>query len=187
MNCEYSGNMLDKYVCSRNLVIILKLASNTWETSGHFWGWHKKLDKPWYTFEVAIKFLKETWAATQAPQASLPQKLKPHQSPHVPEVNWVPLSVVMQAGMPKQATHNPHGDEGLQNRVRVNRAQGDRLWPPGGVVNHGQQIGWPIRRGPTRSTCTWEKQAPGMGIRVECGHFFWSDRAGQVTKGQAWF
>ena len=23
--------------------------------------------------------------------------------------------------------------------------------------------------------------------RVECGNFFWSDRIGQVTKGQAWF
>ena len=28
-----------------------------------------------------------------------------HQSPHVPEVNCVPLSVVMQAGTPKWATH----------------------------------------------------------------------------------
>ncbi len=26
-------------------------------------------------------------------------------SPHVPEVNWVPLSVVMRAGTPKRATH----------------------------------------------------------------------------------
>ena len=23
--------------------------------------------------------------------------------------------------------------------------------------------------------------------RVECGNFFWSDRIGQLTKGQAWF
>ena len=28
-----------------------------------------------------------------------------HHSPHVPEVNWVPLSVVMRAGTPKRATH----------------------------------------------------------------------------------
>ena len=26
-----------------------------------------------------------------------------------------------------------------------------------------------------------------MCSRVECGFFFWSDRTGQVTKGQAWF
>ena len=35
---------------------------------------------------------------------------------------------------------HPHGDERLQHCVHVNAAQGDRLWPPGGAVNHRQQV-----------------------------------------------
>ena len=63
-----------------------------------------------------------------------------HQSPNVPEVNWVPLLVVMRAGTPKRATHvvMQAGTPKWATQVVMNASStvSTSMWPRGTASSH---------------------------------------------------
>jgi hypothetical protein len=87
-----------------------------------------------------------------------------HMTFHVEEMNWVPLSVVTVAGMPKHATQ-PARKESSHMAASMFLHKWQDLQPSGGRVKKGSKYTCPsgeAGRGPTKSACTWLNLFLGM-------------------------
>ena len=89
----------------------------------------------------------------------------PHQSGHVAEVNWTPLSEVMLVGTPKQATHvATKASRTASVVVSLSRTASGHLVDLSIMVSRWVKPSRDGGRGPTMSTCKWLNLAVGMSI-----------------------